>query len=113
MVWEYGVERGPESFRSVTESSAQRLPNGNTLIGLSTNRRAIEVTQDKKIVWEYISPYRAGENDELIATLLEVVRLPHGKLVQSRHWHQWGDKTGMRQNLPKRGIAVYQGNRME
>lgn len=32
---------------------ADRLPNGNTLIGDTLNDRAIEVTPDRKIVWEY------------------------------------------------------------
>jgi hypothetical protein len=26
-------------------------------------------------VWEFVSPYRAGETGELVATLFEVVRL--------------------------------------
>ena len=34
------------------------------------------MTPDKRIVWEYMSPHRAGDNDELIATLLDMVRLP-------------------------------------
>jgi len=38
-------------------SSAQRLPNGNTLITEGSGGRIIEVTQDHQIVWEYISPY--------------------------------------------------------
>jgi hypothetical protein len=38
-------------------SSAQRLPNGNTLITEGSGGRIIEVTADHQIVWEYISPY--------------------------------------------------------
>jgi hypothetical protein len=38
-------------------SSAQRLPNGNTLITEGSDGRLIEVTKDHEIVWEYISPY--------------------------------------------------------
>lgn len=38
-------------------SSAQRLPNGNTLITEGTSGRIIEVTPTQDIVWEYISPY--------------------------------------------------------
>jgi hypothetical protein len=38
-------------------SSAQRLPNGNTLITEGSGGRIIEVTKDHAIVWEYISPY--------------------------------------------------------
>lgn len=37
-------------------SSVQRLPNGNTLIASVNTARAIEVTPDKEIVWEYRNP---------------------------------------------------------
>ncbi len=37
--------------------------------------RAFEVTHEGEIVWEYYSPYRAGENFELIATLHEAFRV--------------------------------------
>jgi len=73
--WSYrGGEDGP--LYSATCGSNQRLSNGNTLITESDNGRAFEVTPDKEIVWEFVSPYRAGEHGELIATLLEVERLP-------------------------------------
>ena len=72
------IYRGsPENgFFSATLGSCQRLPNGNTLITESEAGRAFEVTSDHRIVWEFYNPERAGENDELIATLFEVVRLP-------------------------------------
>ena len=38
-------------------SSAQRLPNGNTLITEGGCGRFLEVTPECQIVWEYISPY--------------------------------------------------------
>ncbi|MCE9891181.1 aryl-sulfate sulfotransferase [Kluyvera intermedia] len=44
-------------FYSPYVSSAQRLPNGNTLIDEGSDGRVIEVTVDKEIVWEWISPY--------------------------------------------------------
>lgn len=72
--WQYGgVEN--EHFYSRTCGLAQRLQNGNTLITESDPGRAFEITPDKKIVWEFLNPHRAGENDELIATLVEVIRL--------------------------------------
>jgi hypothetical protein len=46
-------------------SSAQRLPNGNTLITEGACGRILEVTPEYDIVWEYISPYfdkRRGAN---------------------------------------------------
>lgn len=44
-------------FYSVLVSSAQRLPNGNTLITEGGDGRFIEVNKDCDTVWEYISPY--------------------------------------------------------
>ncbi len=38
-------------------SSAQRLPNGNTLITEGSGGRIFEVTPEHEMVWEYISPY--------------------------------------------------------
>ena len=74
-LWSY---RGSaETFLySETCGSCQRLPNGNTLITESDSGRALEVSEDGTIVWEFVSPYRAGSEGELIATLLEAVRLP-------------------------------------
>lgn len=46
-----------EKFYSCFISSAQRLPNGNTLITEGSDGRVIEITNDYEIVWEYISPY--------------------------------------------------------
>ena len=44
-------------FYSPFISSAQRLPNGNTLITEGSGGRIIEVTHNHELVWEYISPY--------------------------------------------------------
>ena len=51
LVWEY---RHPD-FYSPLISSAQRLPNGNTLITEGCDGRIFEVTSSNEIVWEYIS----------------------------------------------------------
>ena len=37
--------------------------------------RAFEVAADHTVVWEFLSPHRAGERGELIAMLFELVRL--------------------------------------
>ena len=44
-------------FYSPFVSSAQRLPNGNTLITEGSEGRLLEVTPEYEIVWEYINPY--------------------------------------------------------
>jgi len=59
--WQYPAPApGPGGNRlySAFVSSAQRLPNGNTLITEGNGGRIIEVTAGHEIVWEYISPYR-------------------------------------------------------
>lgn len=72
--WKY--EGTPEvPFYSKTCGTAQRLPNGNTLITESDNGRAFEVTPDHAIVWNFYNPHRAGKKGEYIAALFEVVRL--------------------------------------
>ena len=69
---------GPIDFYTAEVGANQRLPNGNTLMVESANGRAIEVTPERAVVWEFINPHRAGEDNELIATLREMVRLPAG-----------------------------------
>jgi len=63
VVWQYPPRRegfpgpGLGSFYSSFISSAQRLPNGNTLITEGSDGRIFEVTAEHEIVWEYMSPY--------------------------------------------------------
>ncbi|MDR0221024.1 MAG: aryl-sulfate sulfotransferase, partial [Lachnospiraceae bacterium] len=47
---------GPKFYSSYI-SSAQRLPNGNTLITEGSDGRLFEVTPEHETVWEYINPY--------------------------------------------------------
>lgn len=72
--------RGSQSndFFSEKVGRNQRLPNGNTLITETQFGRAFEVTREGTTVWEYVNPARAGEKGELIATILEMRRLPAG-----------------------------------
>jgi hypothetical protein len=74
VTWSYGD--GPDQeMLSAEGGSVARLPNGNTLITVSETGRALEVTPDGEIVWDFFSPHRAGPNNELVATLWEVLRL--------------------------------------
>jgi hypothetical protein len=45
-----------DQFHTGNMGSAQRLPNGNTLIDDAVHGRFIEVTPAKKVVWEYVNP---------------------------------------------------------
>jgi len=75
--WEYPGDKGI-SFYSADCGSCQRLGNGNTLISDTNAGRAFEVTPDKTIAWEFYNPHRAGKNNELIASLFEMVRINPG-----------------------------------
>lgn len=64
IVWEYSIKSHKKPWKlfgykdfSPFISSAQRLPNGNTLICEGSNGRFIEVTREGEIIWEYICPY--------------------------------------------------------
>ncbi len=63
VVWEY-ARAGQERFRFFSSyvSSAQRLPNGNTLITEGAGGRLFELTADGEIVWEYVNPFPADED---------------------------------------------------
>lgn len=74
IVWQY-PENGSEGLFSETCGTVQRLPNGNTFITESDSGRALEITPDGKIVWEYYNPHRTGKSEQLIATLFEMIRI--------------------------------------
>jgi hypothetical protein len=63
-VWQYPPKQtgpaGPTNsgvLYSSFVSSAQRLPNGNTLITEGATGRIFEVTPSNETVWEFVSPY--------------------------------------------------------
>ena len=82
LVWSYANPR----FFSTNISSAQRLPNGNTLVTAGAGGRIFEVTRDGTIVWEYMYPLFSGANavERRLPGLPHSVRLdtaaggPHG-----------------------------------
>jgi len=55
IVWCYQGDP-PESFYSELRGSAQRLPNGNTLICEADRGHVIEVTSAGEVVWEFWNP---------------------------------------------------------
>ena len=96
IVWQYTpIEAGfvfpmdGSRFFSSFISSAQRLPNGNTLITEGTSGRIFEVTREHEIVWEYISPYygphgppRQGGRRGLINMVYRAYRAPYDWVPQ-------------------------------
>jgi hypothetical protein len=53
--WQYSGDT-PGEFYTRTRGSAQRLPNGNTLICEGNRGRCFEVTREGEIVWQWINP---------------------------------------------------------
>ncbi len=77
LVWSY---QAPGKFYSSNISSAQRLPNGNTLITEGTVGRVFEVTSGGTIVWEYLNPLFAGP--QASNAVYRAYRLPYGWIPQ-------------------------------
>lgn len=74
LAWSY--ERSePPVFFSLCCGTAQRLPNGDTLVTETQRGRAFELDPSGKSVWEYRNPHRVGPQGETRANLFEVRRL--------------------------------------
>jgi hypothetical protein len=54
--WEY-IDNPPHHFYGSFMGSAQRLPNGNTLICEAPKGHFFEVRPDGEIVWDYVNPF--------------------------------------------------------
>ena len=61
IVWEYTSPQKTDFF-SPNRGSAERLPNGNTLIADSDQGQLFEVTQEGKMVWGYFNPDRRTDS---------------------------------------------------
>jgi hypothetical protein len=79
IVWQYrGSEETP--FFSSAFSRQQVLPNDNVLIVEAHGGRVFEVNQAGEIVWSYVNPVRAGQDEELIPVVTDAVRYPREAL---------------------------------
>ena len=76
LVWSYTNPR----FFSTNISSAQRLPDGNTLITAGAGGRMFEVTREGAIVWEYMYPQFSGANAS--NAVYRAYRVPYGWIPQ-------------------------------
>jgi Arylsulfotransferase (ASST) len=88
VVWQYTpAEAGfvlpldASRFYSPFISSAQRLPNGSTLITEGSNGRILEVTREHELVWEYVSPYW-GKGALRLNLLYRAYRAPYAWVPQ-------------------------------
>ncbi len=86
IVWQYTADP-PEDFYSGTKGSAQRFPNGNTLICESNKGHVFEVTREGDIVWEWFNP--ASEQGRLIH-IYRMVRVPSAQVERwLNRWRLW------------------------
>jgi hypothetical protein len=83
-VWEYSIP-GTEHFQFFSHyvGAAQRLPNGNTLITEGADGRVFELTPEREIVWEYVSPY-FGKTDSTRHAIFRAYRVPYDWVPQVR-----------------------------
>lgn len=75
IVWEYKA-LAEVSFAAHHISSADRLPNGNTMICSGNFGHMFEVTKEGEIVWEYINPVTAKKGAQ--AWLEDTLAFPSG-----------------------------------
>ena len=89
IVWQYTPKEAgliepldSSRFYSPFVSSAQRLPNGNTLITEGSDGRIFEVTVDHEIVWEYINPYKDDNEGPSMNMVYRAYRVPYEWIPQ-------------------------------
>ena len=86
VVWQYtareaGFQMDMYRFYSHYISSAQRLPNGNTLITEGAGGRIFEVTAKNELVWEYVSPYFGKKKNRNM--VYRAYRMPYSWIPQA------------------------------
>ncbi len=74
VVWAYGMEEDEKFFTRVV-GFVRRLSNGNTLITVTNEGRIIEVSPEKKVVWEFMTPHTIGEDAAVVAKVPQCERL--------------------------------------
>lgn len=82
IVWEYSIG-GTEKFQFFSHyvSNAQRLPNGNTMVTEGADGRIFELTEEKEIVWEYMSPF-FGTREPISRRIFRAYRVPYDWIPQ-------------------------------
>lgn len=109
---------GNTKFYSQLISSAQRLPNGNTMITEGSDCRMFEVTPDKEVVWEYYAPFNTYDGYvyrayrcpyEYVPQLEKPEEVPVER-VDNKYFRMSGAAEGMIQNeVSVAGTWGYEG----
>lgn len=77
IVWQWRAPN-PTDFYTKSRGSAQRLPNGNTLVAESDRGHAFEVTPSGDVVWDWWNPHRDAAGHP--ATIIRMHRHPPGQI---------------------------------
>ncbi|MBX7255219.1 MAG: hypothetical protein K1Y02_02565 [Candidatus Hydrogenedentes bacterium] len=87
-VWQVSGNDPKHKFFSLFSCTAERLANENTLIVVSNEGKAIEVTKEGEVVWEFWNPNTVGadmagmkgftnrKDGRIIGTLFQLERVP-------------------------------------
>lgn len=94
VVWAYDPRAGADLTPSAITGGVQRLPNGNTLITSGLAGRVIEVTPDKRIVWDYVSTFRGVANTVYRATRIPPDYLPADVNRAAADYPRWESNGG-------------------
>ena len=78
-LWQYGAAPD-EPLYSKRSGGADVLPGGNLLIAETDAGRALEVTPQRRVVWEYRNPNRAASDPERVAGIYSIQRIPGSEL---------------------------------
>jgi hypothetical protein len=79
VVWEF-TGSDSEPLHSRRSGGAEFLANGNLLVVETDRGRALELTSEKQIVWEYRSPYRAGGDGDRVAGIYSMQRIEESEV---------------------------------
>ncbi|MGV3525059.1 MAG: hypothetical protein ACO1RX_12585 [Candidatus Sericytochromatia bacterium] len=88
IVWQYGNPEnklgsgyGSHTQQLSSPIQAFRLPNGNTLIADSENRRVIEVSPDKEVVWAFDTGIEKASGGAFSFVPVRVIRMGSGNTI--------------------------------
>lgn len=81
IVWEYTAS-STNNFFSFRQGGAQKLPNGNYMVTSTQHGHLFEVTRDKEVVWEFVSPILDGVSKGIFSDSVDVMRMPNGEPLE-------------------------------
>ena len=113
--WEYAANN-LNSFYSAYQGSVQHLSSGNVLITSTATGHIFEVTREKRVVWEYVSPFMGNGEARPMLTENDATPDPAGikdinvaANVVHRAFRYAPDYPGLQGKDLSRPVAVFPG----